>query len=216
MQFKQFRRAKPRGLSAARLLRGRSPPLRRRVAALGNRVLANQPWPPLEGLRHALALPRLRRGKDPSLRIPFCQRACGAVPCPGVRVGQPSGRPDCGLGYTGQSCRAQSLQHDTDCHVCRRPCRRWHRFEPRARAGTSPGCRCKWRSKRENGWNCSRRLLPSFSRVAVLSNPSNPYCAIAVGRPGSGRRDWACNSTLWTLGFARPRRRIHDAEPQRS
>src|SRR6516165_854735 len=25
-----------------------------------------------------------------------------------------------------------------------------------------------------------KKLLPSFSRVAVLSNPSNPYCAIAV------------------------------------
>src|SRR5262249_22991668 len=25
------------------------------------------------------------------------------------------------------------------------------------------------------------KLLPSFSRVAVLSNPNNPYCAIAVG-----------------------------------
>jgi putative tryptophan/tyrosine transport system substrate-binding protein len=26
-----------------------------------------------------------------------------------------------------------------------------------------------------------KKLLPSLSRVAVLSNPSNPYCAIAVG-----------------------------------
>ena len=25
-----------------------------------------------------------------------------------------------------------------------------------------------------------KKLLPGFSRVAVLSNPSNPYCAIAV------------------------------------
>ena len=25
-----------------------------------------------------------------------------------------------------------------------------------------------------------KKLLPSFSRVAVLSNPSNPYCVIAV------------------------------------
>ena len=31
-----------------------------------------------------------------------------------------------------------------------------------------------------------KKLLPSFSRVAVLSNPSNPYCAIAVAEARSG------------------------------
>ena len=31
-----------------------------------------------------------------------------------------------------------------------------------------------------------KKLLPSFSRVAVLSNPSNPYCAIAVGEARLG------------------------------
>jgi putative tryptophan/tyrosine transport system substrate-binding protein len=31
-----------------------------------------------------------------------------------------------------------------------------------------------------------KKLLLSFSRVAVLSNPSNPYCAIAVGEARSG------------------------------
>jgi hypothetical protein len=31
-----------------------------------------------------------------------------------------------------------------------------------------------------------RKLLPNFSRVAVLSNPSNPYCAIAVGEARRG------------------------------
>jgi ABC transporter substrate binding protein len=31
-----------------------------------------------------------------------------------------------------------------------------------------------------------KKLLPSFSRVAVLSNPSNPYCAIAVGEAQRG------------------------------
>jgi putative tryptophan/tyrosine transport system substrate-binding protein len=31
-----------------------------------------------------------------------------------------------------------------------------------------------------------KKLLPSLSRVAVLSNPSNPYCAIAVGEARRG------------------------------
>ena len=31
-----------------------------------------------------------------------------------------------------------------------------------------------------------KKLLPSFSRVAVLSNPSNPYCAIAVAESRRG------------------------------
>jgi len=31
-----------------------------------------------------------------------------------------------------------------------------------------------------------KKLLPSFSRVAVLSNPSNPYCVIAVGEARRG------------------------------
>ena len=31
-----------------------------------------------------------------------------------------------------------------------------------------------------------KKLLPGFSRVAVLSNPSNPYCVIAVGEARSG------------------------------
>ena len=31
-----------------------------------------------------------------------------------------------------------------------------------------------------------KKLLPGFSRVAVLSNPSNPYCAIAVGEARRG------------------------------
>ena len=31
-----------------------------------------------------------------------------------------------------------------------------------------------------------KKLLPSFSRVAVLSNPRNPYCAIAVGEARRG------------------------------
>jgi putative ABC transport system substrate-binding protein len=31
-----------------------------------------------------------------------------------------------------------------------------------------------------------KKVLPSFSRVAVLSNPSNPYCTIAVGEARRG------------------------------
>ena len=31
-----------------------------------------------------------------------------------------------------------------------------------------------------------KKLLPSFSRVAVLSNPTNPYCDIAVGEARRG------------------------------
>ena len=43
-------------------------------------VLANESWPPLEGLRHGAARPRLCRRKDPSLRVSFCARERGTIP----------------------------------------------------------------------------------------------------------------------------------------
>ena len=45
-----------------------------------------------------------------------------------------------------------------------------------------------------------KKLLPGFSRVAVLSNPSNPYCVIAVGEARSG-------ATALNLQLSRRRRR---------
>src|SRR5262245_24442560 len=62
-----------------------------------------------------------------------------------------------------------------------------------------------------------KKLLPSFSRVAVLSNPSNPYCAIAVGearRRGGGIG--AAARPRGSIGPARPRGGVPEPEPPAS
>src|SRR5213592_2804395 len=61
-------------------------------------VLANEPWPPLEGLRHGLRDLGYVEGKSHRFEYRFAlDRACGAISCPGVGAGQSSSRPNRGL-----------------------------------------------------------------------------------------------------------------------
>jgi hypothetical protein len=112
-------------------------------------VLANEPWPPLEGLRHGLRDLGYVEGKSHRFEYRFAQGRTERFPALASELvnfdviiawGTPfwvfwtSGLRGMGSHFIPtrrafQSRRAYGHQHDTDCHVCRRPYRYWYRFQ---------------------------------------------------------------------------------------
>ena len=60
-----------------------------------------------------------------------------------------------------------------------------------------------------------KKLLPSFSRVAVLSNPSTPYCAIAVGEARRGATALNLQFDLLDHLVGAHKERFRDRQPDR-
>jgi putative tryptophan/tyrosine transport system substrate-binding protein len=143
-------------------------------------VLANESWPPLEGLRHGLRDLGYVEGKNHVFLYRFAQGDAGRFPVFAselvnlpvdliVAWGTPaslaarkatntipivmSAGDPVGAGIVG------GLAHP---------------------GGNVTGISVQMAEQEGKRLELLKKLLPSFSRVAVLSNPSNPYCAIAV------------------------------------
>ena len=166
-------------------------------------VLANEPWPPLEGLRQGLRdlgyveskthrfeyrFAQGRAERFPALASELVDLPVDLIVAWAHRPASPRTKPPARY---RSSCLPATLSEPVSFPVLR------------ARAGTSPGCRCKWRSKRESGLSCSRSCCRAFRGSRCFRTRATPTAPSPCGRHGLGLRHWACSSTLWRRRISR-------------
>src|SRR5215469_2762515 len=144
-------------------------------------VLANEAWPPLEGLRHGLNDLGYVEGKTHLFVYRFAQGHAERFPALASEL--VSLPVDVIVSWGTPASLAAHRATDTIPIVM-------SAGDPigsgivseLARPGRNvTGMSVQMAEQEGKRLELLKKLLPSFSRVAVLSNPSNPYCDIAVG-----------------------------------
>jgi putative tryptophan/tyrosine transport system substrate-binding protein len=143
-------------------------------------VLANEPWPPLEGLRHGLRDLGYVEGKSHRFEYRFAQGRTERFPALASElVNLPVdlivawGTPASLAAHKATSTIPIVMSAGDPIGAgivsgLARP------------GGNVTGMSVQMAEQEGKRLELLKKLLPSFSRVAVLSNPSNPYCIIAV------------------------------------
>jgi putative ABC transport system substrate-binding protein len=143
-------------------------------------VLANEPWPPLEGLRHGLQDLGYVEGKSHHFEYRFAQGRAERFPALASElVNLPVdlivawGTPASLAAHKATSTIPIVMSAGDPVGVglvsgLARP------------GGNVTGMSVQMAEQEGKRLELLKKLLPDFSRVAVLSNPSNPYCVIAV------------------------------------
>jgi putative ABC transport system substrate-binding protein len=143
-------------------------------------VLANEPWPPLEGLRHGLRDLGYVEGKSHRFEYRFAQgRTERFPPLASELVNLPVdlivawGTPASLAAHKATSTIpiVMSAGDPIGAGIVSSLARP---------GGNVTGLSVQMAEQEGKRLELLKKLLPSFSRVAVLSNPSNPYCVIAV------------------------------------
>src|SRR6266581_1571578 len=143
-------------------------------------VLANEPWPPLEGLRHGLGDLGYVEGRSHRFEYRFAQGRAERFPALASElVNLPVdlivawGTPASLAAHKATSTIpiVMSAGDPIGAGI----------VTGLARPGRNvTGMSVQMAEQEGKRLELLKKLLPSFSRVAVLSNPSNPYCNIAV------------------------------------
>ena len=143
-------------------------------------VLANEPWPPLEGLRQGLRDLGYVEGKTHRFEYRFAQGRAERFPALASElVNLPVdlivawGTPASLAAHKATSTIpiVMSAGDPVGAGI----------VSGLARPGRNvTGLSVQMAEQEGKRLELLKKLLPGFSRVAVLSNPSNPYCAIAV------------------------------------
>src|SRR5467141_2164010 len=144
-------------------------------------VLANEPWPPLEGLRNGLRDLGYVEGKSHRFEYGFAQGRAERFPVLASElVNLPVdlivawGTPASLAAHKATGTIPIVMAYSVDpvgagiVSSLARP------------GGNVTGLSVQMAEQEGKRLELLKKLLPSFSRVAVLSNPSNPYCVIAV------------------------------------
>jgi putative tryptophan/tyrosine transport system substrate-binding protein len=149
-------------------------------------VLANEAWPPLEGLRHGLGDLGYVEGRSHRFEYRFAQGRAERFPALAselvnlpVDVIVAWGTPASLAAHKATATIPIVMSAGDPVGVgivsnLARP------------GGNVTGMSVQMAEQEGKRLELLKRLLPSFSRVAVLSNPSNPYCVIAVGEARLG------------------------------
>src|SRR5258708_26109258 len=149
-------------------------------------VLANEPWPPLEGLRDGLRDLGYVEGKTHLFVYRFAQG--NAERFPALASELVSLQVDLIVAWCTPASLAAHRATDTIPIVM-------SAGDPigagivtgLARPGRNvTGMSVQMAEQEGKRLELLKGLLPSFSRVAILSNPTNPYCDIAVGEARRG------------------------------
>jgi putative tryptophan/tyrosine transport system substrate-binding protein len=143
-------------------------------------VLANEPWPPLEGLRHGLWDLGYVEGKSHRFEYRFAQGRAERFPALAselvnlpVDVIVAWGTPASLAAHKATSTIpiVMSAGDPIGAGIVSSLARP---------GGNVTGMSVQMAEQEGKRLELLKKVLPSFSRVAVLSNPSNPYCVIAV------------------------------------
>jgi putative tryptophan/tyrosine transport system substrate-binding protein len=143
-------------------------------------VLANEPWPPLEGLRHGLRDLGYDEGKSHRFEYRFAQGRAERFP---VLASELVNLPvDLIVAWGTPAILAAHKATSTIPIVMSAGDPIGAGIVPSlARPGGNvTGMSVQMAEQEGKRLELLKKVLPSFSRVAVLSNPSNPYCVIAV------------------------------------
>jgi putative tryptophan/tyrosine transport system substrate-binding protein len=149
-------------------------------------VLANESWPPLEGLRHGLRDLSYVEGKNHLFLYRFAQGDAKRFP---VLASELVNLPvDLIVAWGTPASLAAHKATDTIPIVMSAgdPVGAGIVAGLAHPGGNVTGISVQMAEQEGKRLELLKKLLPSFSRVAVLSNPSNPYCAIAVGEAQRG------------------------------
>jgi putative ABC transport system substrate-binding protein len=161
-----------------------------RVRRIG--VLANEPWPAVEGLHVGLDELGYREGADFLIEYRFAEGAAGRFPGLAAEL---VGRPVDVIVTGGTPATLAALKVTSSIPIV------MSAGDPvgvglvasLARPGgnvTGLSSQTAWGE--EKRLELLKELRPNLSRVAVLSNSTNPYCVIAAH--DEGRRHWASPS----------------------
>jgi len=143
-------------------------------------VLANEPWPPLEGLRDGLRDLGYVEGKSHRFEYRFAQGRAERLP---ALASELVNLPVDAIVAWGTPASLAAHQATSTIPIV------MSSGDPvgagivdgLARPGGNvTGLSVQMAEQEGKRLEFLKKLLPSFSRVAVLSNPSNPYCTIAV------------------------------------
>jgi putative tryptophan/tyrosine transport system substrate-binding protein len=143
-------------------------------------VLANEPWPPLEGLRHGLRDLGYDEGKSHRFEYRFAQGRAERFPALAselvnlpVDVIVAWGTPASLAAHKATSTIpiVMSAGDPIGAGIVSSLARP---------GGNVTGMSVQMAEQEGKRLELLKKVLPSFSRVAVLSNPSNTYCVIAV------------------------------------
>jgi putative tryptophan/tyrosine transport system substrate-binding protein len=143
-------------------------------------VLANEPWPPLEGLRHGLRDLGYVEGNSHRFEYRFAQGRAEQFPALASElVNLPV---DLIVAWgTPASLAAQKATSTIPIVMSAGDPVAVGLVSGLARPGGNvTGMSVQMAEQEGKRLELLKKLLPNFSRVAVLSNPSNPYCIIAV------------------------------------
>jgi putative tryptophan/tyrosine transport system substrate-binding protein len=149
-------------------------------------VLANESWPPLEGLRHGLRDLGYVEGKNHVFLYRFAQGQAGRFP---VLASELVSLPvDLIVAWGTPASLAAHKATNTIPIVMSAgdPVGAGIVTGLAHPGGNVTGISVQMAEQEGKRLELLKKLLPSFSRVAVLSNPSNPYCTIAVGEARRG------------------------------
>jgi putative tryptophan/tyrosine transport system substrate-binding protein len=143
-------------------------------------VLANEPWPPLEGLRHGLRELGYVEGKSHRFEYRFARGR--AERFPGLASELVNLPVDVIVAWgTPASLAAHKATSTIPIVMSAGDPVAVGIVSSLARPGGNvTGMSVQMAEQEGKRLELLKKLLPNFSRVAVLSNPSNPYCVIAV------------------------------------
>ena len=149
-------------------------------------VLANESWPPLEGLRHGLNDIGYVEGKTHLFVYRFAQGQ--AERCPALASELVNLPVDVIVSWGTPASLAAHKATDTIPIVMSSgdPVGAGLVAGLARPGGNVTGMSVQMAEQEGKRLELLKKLLPGFSRVAVLSNPTNPYCAIAVAEARRG------------------------------
>jgi putative tryptophan/tyrosine transport system substrate-binding protein len=143
-------------------------------------VLANEPWPPLEGLRHGLRDLGYVEGNSHRFEYRFAQGRAEQFPALASELVNLPVDLIVARG-TPASLAAQKATSTIPIVMSAGDPVAVGLVSGLARPGGNvTGMSVQMAEQEGKRLELLKKLLPNFSRVAVLSNPSNPYCIIAV------------------------------------
>ena len=143
-------------------------------------VLANEPWPPLDGLRDGLRDLGYVEGKSHRFEYRFAQGRAERLPALASELVTLPVDAIIAWGTPASLAAHQATSTIPIVMSSGDPVGAGIVDGLARPGGNVTGLSVQMAEQEGKRLELLKKLLPSFSRVAVLSNPSNPYCTIAV------------------------------------
>jgi putative ABC transport system substrate-binding protein len=143
-------------------------------------VLVNEPWPPLEGLRQGLRELGYTEGKNLHIEYRFAEGAAGRFPALAAELVSLSVDAIVAWGTPATLAASKATGSIPIIMSAGDPVGAGLVASLARPGGNVTGLSSQTAEGEGKRLQLLKELLPNLSRVAVLSNPTNPYCLIAI------------------------------------